>query len=292
MARASRLDKFVVVFCKNIRYTNSYMKKHKQGFSHLLILVAIVVLGIVGFAGWRVMTRDDNADTESKASEQASNSAENESKSGVTDEEQLNLKNLGIETFDDMIVSTDALREYDTMGLKGLYVFGDALSGNRLNPNIEYASMKKDAKIIAAVDGEIVFIREQEDSGDSEVFLQTSEDSVWMIGYDHLVGVQVKKGDKVKAGDWLGSPAVQGNGLYRFEFQVNKRDSSGGEDTHYCPFQLLDETESASIKQSFRQLLSNWESTTGKNDLYDEDALGDRVGCYQETLTLAQAEGR
>lgn len=264
----------------------------KKGFGVVGILIITVALGAVIFAGWRVMENEKNNSSNTATSEHASEQAEKKSDSGNSTEEQLKLKNLGIKSFDEMTVSTDALREYDTMGLKGLYVFGDSLSGNRKNPNIEYASMKKDAKVVAAIDGEIVFIREQADSNDSEVFLQTSEDSVWMIGYDHLVDVQVKKGDKVKAGDVLGSPAVQGNGLYRFEFQVNKRGMSGSEDTHYCPFLLLDESESKTIKQSFTQLLARWETTSGKSELYDESKFGERVGCYDDTLSPAQAEGR
>lgn len=137
------------------------------------------------------------------------------------------------------------------------------------------------------VDGIVRFIKQQPDSKDYEVFIQPKEGSVWTIGYDHLTDVSVKKGQTVKAGDALGKPAVQNNGLLRFEIQINKDEN--GQTTHYCPTTLL----AASVKDKWLTELTtmqnSWETKTGL-ELYDLTAQ-DPVGCLAKTLTPQQAEG-
>ncbi len=266
------------------------MNKHKQlGFGVLPVLILIIVLAVIGFSAIRVLgnngskfENNDTPKTEDAATEQGANN--------LKEEDILELQNLGLKSFEDMVVSKDALRDYASNGLKGFYVFGDALLGGRLNPNLEYASVKADADVIAAVDGEIVFVKSQSESNDYEVFLQTSQSSSWMIGYDHLTNVTVKQGDKVSAGDTLGKAAVQGNGLYRFEIQVNKKISST-EDVHYCPVDLLASNVKQSLQAELKQMMAAWE-VIGGSELYEETKNPETPGCYVATLTPAEAEGR
>lgn len=212
--------------------------------------------------------------------------------------EELELSNFGlvaIAPYDptqsksgNVLISNDALREYDANGLKGFYVFGDRLSGNRLNPNFEFSSLAEGTKIIAALDGVVGFVKQQGDSGDYEVFLQPSEGSIWTVGYDHLTNVTVKQGDRVKVGDILGEPAKQNNGLRRFELQVNK--DTGGVSTHICPSTLVAASVNETMLADLQTMENAWE-TFSKKDLY---RLEDQrpVGCLSQTLTPQQAEGR
>jgi hypothetical protein len=253
------------------------MSKLDQTGSHLLVvIIAVVVIGIIGFAGYKVSSKSEDTVTPSSSVSSSS--------------DELVLQNLGVD-LDNVLITRDALREYSTHGLKGFYPFGDKLGGTddtRLNPNFEFSSLKPDTKIVSAIDGIVTFIREQTDTNDKEVFIQTKENSIWMIGYDHLNNVTVSKGDTVKAGDIIGEPAKQNNGFTRFEIQINKED---GGTTHVCPSTLLAPSVKDSILAGLKTMQESWETTSGF-DLYDLTAQNP-IGCIATTtLTPAQAEGR
>lgn len=262
------------------------MKKHKQyGFVHVwLIIVACIVIGLVVFAASRVINKKTATNTADNKTQQQTEQTQS------TQKDELELQNIGLQSFEDINYTDQALREYSSRGLKGFYYFGDSLSGGRTNPNFEFSSIKDDAKIVAAIDGVIVFTKEQPESKDFEVFLQTSESSQWIIGYDHIVDVLVKKGDKVKAGDVLGRAALQNNGLRRFEFQVNKK-QAGADDLHICPATLLAGSVKDAVTNSLKTMMDKWESTSGISTLYDTD-VQNPIGCGVQTLTPAKAAGQ
>ena len=120
--------------------------KNQSGFSHTAIALIICVMVIIGLVGWRVVTSSKNTPN-------------NQATSQTPEESDVQLQNLGLASLDSVLVSQDALREYDSSGLKGFYVFGDKLSGGRINPNFEFASLKEDTEIISAIDGVVTFIR-------------------------------------------------------------------------------------------------------------------------------------
>ncbi len=169
------------------------------------------------------------------------------------------------------------------------YMFGQKLPKNsatdpqRINPNFEFKGIAKQIDIIAALDGIVVDIKQQSGSNDYELFLIPSEDSPWVIGYDHLVNLAVKKGDTVKAGQKLGLIAPENSGGYRYELQINNND----EDAMYCPLELLDQDVQSTIGGQITQLATDWVSWYGK------DVYGTHVGgCVKSTLTAAESEGR
>ena len=255
------------------------MFRNEKGFHILPVLLIIAVLGVVGFAGWQVASKSKDKDA-SNTSDQLANS--------TGSEPDIALQNFGIASLDSVDVTTQATREFTSNKLKGFYIFGDSLSGGRINPNFEFASLKTGTKLVAAIDGVIGFIKEQPDTKDSEVFLQPKDGSAWTIGYDHVVNVAVKKGDSVKAGAVLGEPAMQNNGLTRFEIQINK--DEGGITTHYCPSTLLAASVKDNLLAALGTMQDNWEKTTGL-ELYDLTAQNP-AGCLKTAITPEQAEGR
>jgi hypothetical protein len=263
---------------------------NQKGFSHpLLLLLLLLVVVAVGVTGWKVFSKEEAKKTTTTDSQQTP---------AVPKEEKPRLKNFGLSTIGpysaetgmsgDIPITADALREYDTKGLKGFYVFGEKLEGNRKNPNFEFASLKPNTPIVASIDGIITNVRQQEESGDYEVFLQPTTGSGWTVGYDHLIDVSVSKGDLIRVGDRLGSAAIQGNGQGRFEIQVNY--DLNGQTTHYCPASLIDPSVKETLRPAVTALQDAWESFSGKN-LYDQ-AKQKIPGCLSETMTPAQAEGR
>ncbi|MBP7807269.1 M23 family metallopeptidase [Candidatus Saccharibacteria bacterium] len=257
------------------------IKNNQSGLAHVgVILLAVAVLAIIGFVGFNVMNKEEADNNQGQQTSQTTTQTS-------ADEADIALQNFGLASLESVLVSEDAVREYSSKQLKGFYVFGDELSGGRINPNFEFASLKSDTQVVAAIDGVIAFIKEQPDSGDMEVFLQPKEGSAWTIGYDHLTDLAVKKGDAVKAGDVLGKPAKQGNGALRFEIQINK--DKNGDTQHMCPSTLLAKGVSASLLKDLADMQKSWETTTGL-DLYNLDAQNP-TGCLKKSMTPSEAEG-
>jgi murein DD-endopeptidase MepM/ murein hydrolase activator NlpD len=254
---------------------------NQHGFAHAILVLVIVVVAVggMGFVAYKNIASKEDTSTSAVKSKSASN------------ESDLALENVGLASMDSVFVTNDALREYDSMGLKGFYPFGDKLGGKtdtRLNPNFEFSSLKTGTKVISAIDGVVAFIKEQPGSGDSEVFIQPKDGSIWTVGYDHISSVAVKKGELVKAGDVIGDPAVQGNGALRFEIQINK--DVDGETTHVCPSTLLDEVLKTKLLGELSAMQQSWNTVSGIN-LYDV-ASQNPIGCVKQTMTPAEAEGR
>jgi len=267
---------------KNINVENS---NNNSGFTLVETVLVIVVLIIIGVVGYGVFSRSKKSNTSHSPPPTSSHSEQQTSKPV---EDKLEIQNFGLASMDSVDVTTNALREYQSKGLKGFYFFGDKLSGGRTNPNFEFASLKAGTQIISAIDGVVGNIKEQNEGGkDYEVFIMPSENSAWVIAYDHLTGLKVKKGDKVKVGDVLGQPAMQNNGLLHFEFQINKE---GQDSTHYCPSTLLASSVRDKQLADLKAMMNSWESKTGI-ELYDIDSQ-DPVGCLKKTLTPAEAEGQ
>lgn len=262
---------------------------NKQGIAHpFLLLIVVVVLSSVVFVGLRVRNQ---AESQKSKNNNINTTSQAQPTQSTSESSNLELKNLGIDISKDIDFNKQATAEFASLGMKGFYTFGDKLGGKteaRLNPNFEFSSVKKDAAIVAAIDGIVAFIKEQPDSGDKEVFLQPIENSPWIVGYDHLSEVSVTKGQSIRAGDVIGKPTVQGNGLYRFEIQVNKEE--GGETTFYCPTTLLANNMRDKIIDQLTKMQDTWESSTGL-ELYDS-AAQKPAGCLFETMSLAQSEGR
>lgn len=202
------------------------------------------------------------------------------------------LQNLGLESLGSVRIDTRALSEFATFGLKGFYLFGDSLSGGRRNPNFEYSSLQEGTRVVSAIDGIVVFIREQPETNDFEVFLQPKEGSAWTVAYDHLTQLQVQRGAVITAGTVLGQPARQNNGLLRFELQINQDIGSGSNvsTTHFCPTFLLAPAVRDQWLTALQKMMNDWETVSGL-ELYDSSKHAP-LGCHKPTLTVAEAEGR
>lgn len=256
---------------------------NRYGIAHIgLILLIVAVITVVGVVGFRVFQQGTSSEP---------NDDSNQSGQAIEGESMIELQNFGLASMDSVLVTSSALSEYDSMGLKGFYPFGDKLGGKedtRLNPTFEFSSLKEGSKVISAIDGIVAFIKEQPDTGDSEVFIQPKDNSMWTVGYDHISSVAVKKGDSIKAGAVIGDPTPQGNGALRFEIQVNKDQS--GVTTHVCPSTLLAADVKSVTLQELATMQQAWNTVTGR-PLYDV-AAQNPVGCLKTTMTVNEAEGR
>ena len=229
----------------------------------VLSICILIATGVLIFNKPKDTIKSIDSVTSSKDS--SSISSESSTSKVTATEDTIELKNLGTD-LTNLIVDNNVLREYKTAGIKGFYTFGEKLPGKEvLNPNFEYASLRSSTKVISPIDGVIGFIRPQEDTKDSEVFIQTFEGSIWTISMDHLIKLEVKKGDKVSVGDVIGYPNLQGNGTYRFEIQINR--DKDGKTSYFCPTFLLESNAREILGKKISEFEKSWESVS-KLDLY------------------------
>jgi murein DD-endopeptidase MepM/ murein hydrolase activator NlpD len=167
-----------------------------------------------------------------------------------------------------------------------VFLFGQPLPGRattQLNPNLEFGGLTSAVNVVAAIDGIVGFVKQQADSNDYEVFLQTAENSIWTIGYDHLTDVTVEQGDRVTAGQLLGKAARENNGMYRYELQINK--DVNGVTTFHCPTELLRSDVKASTVSAIEQFIKDWNTFYG-SDVYSPYT----TACTQSVLTLEETQ--
>ncbi len=251
------------------------LSEYQSGFGAIGVIALVLLIGVSGLVAYRVMS----APPEHPQSKSAEDSMQ--VKASDADPDQLVLYNFGVQSLGDVLVTSDTLRDYQSSGHKGFYAFGDKLANTgKTNPNFEFASMQPGTKIVAALDGIVAFIKEQPETADSEVFLQPRENSAWVVGYDHISNVVVKKGDPIKAGDVIGEPTAQGNGLLRYEFQINKKEN--GQELSHCPSAYLAESVRAQTLSQLTEMMRRWETISGL-ELYDIESQKP-VGCMAETM--------
>lgn len=249
------------------------MLKNQKGFASILIVI-IVLVAVVAGSFLFIKSKNENN----------KNNTNNTQKSSSTDDGKPIIYNFGLESLESIDITNMALREYDQSGRKGFYIFGAPLLKNdpRINPNFEFASVKAGTKVISAINGVVIDVKQQD--GDTEIMTMMHENSEWVVGYDHVVGSTLKRGDSVKVGQVLGESARENNGMYRFEFQIN-----GPNDTMYCPTSFLDSRVKSKYESELRTMMEGWNSL--KPGLYDLSAQP-LVGCAKLSLTNKESQGQ
>jgi hypothetical protein len=119
----------------------------------------------------------------------------------------------------------------DISTVTSIIAFGEALTPLQKNPAFEYRLNNSTVLVKSVCKGYIEEIRLNDNFPDYEVWIKMSSNSVWRIIYDHVLNLNIKKGDNVNPGDKLG---VVGTGN-RTELQINKI-TNNNKELSYCPF--------------------------------------------------------
>ena len=119
----------------------------------------------------------------------------------------------------------------DISSVTSIIAFGADLTSQQKNPAFEYIVNNSAVQVRAVCKGYIEDVRLNDNFPDYEVWIKMSSNSVYRIIYDHILNLNVSKGDNVDPGDILG---VVGTGN-RTELQINKIDNNNKE-LSYCPF--------------------------------------------------------
>lgn len=161
---------------------------------------------------------------------------------------------------------------------------------NNPDKSVEYWwFLSPGTKVRAAVDGVvgIGFIEHTKDWGVSIAKGWTTYGapigSKWIVSFEHLVNLEVKDGDIVKAGDILGESSPRkfsGEDLGFVELAV----WTGGNHIYkYCPFEFLDESLKPIYEEKINQLAKDWEEFIGKDVYKQEDWVA--PGCLLHNIT-------
>jgi murein DD-endopeptidase MepM/ murein hydrolase activator NlpD len=114
----------------------------------------------------------------------------------------------------------------------------------RLHNAIDF-ELKPDAKIYAAVDGKVLFVKVGEDEGAGDV-IDIARGN-FKIDYAGLTNVQVKIGDVIKRGDYLGDAAITPYGEYHLHLGISTKGN------FECPIKYMDQKFQEVTRQMFAQ---------------------------------------
>lgn len=274
------------------------MYKNQKGFAHLgLLLVVLVVLAAVGFAGYRVLSSKE------KDSNQSSTSSNNAEKAADETEPPMLAKNIGF-NFDTYNPST---KRAGDLVFSNLPALSDPLVGNRMwmdygeadnkpgssqkNPQTVFL-LPAGTKITAMVDGEIVGLTEFA-KNDYGIMIAKDSSNKWRYEHEHIANPKVKIGDKVKAGDVIAEVGAHTNtwqyanygifeiGLYR----AHPNGVGGSED---CVFKFLDPSVKSDIHAKVSAFYKGWEDYRGDTKLYDEENYFSPGCVIGETISWEQ----
>lgn len=132
-------------------------------------------------------------------------------------------------------------------------------------------------KVTSLVDGIVQSVPKLY-SNDYSVMVQV-EGSDLIFETEHVINPQVKKGDKVKAGQVIAEVSDYDThntpGLGLFEIGVLQ---GGNPPNHLCPTDYFHSSVKAELEKQITDLQKAWETYTGNSDIYDESNT-DLPGC-------------
>jgi hypothetical protein len=155
--------------------------------------------------------------------------------------------------------------------VKDVIPFGGELDPTRKSPAIEYYTVA-DAVVRAASPGVVIEIFQNPGLTDYEIMVKPTEDSVWLIIYDHVLDVTISVGDNVEAGTILGKAGEWSADTRRTELQINNYE---GTEVSLCPLQFGTDNFNQKHIQLFQDVYNN--------DL-DPDYLTSGDVCLEETV--------
>lgn len=173
-----------------------------------------------------------------------------------------------------------------TQGKSFIEFYGDLGTPQmpKKNPTFEYRLVDS-ATLVAPVAGRVE-IRSSSSGDDSSVFITPSgPSSGYLVMIDHVTNLQVATGDRVTAGQALGSPGVWNGDGGRSELQIN--DPEGNQ---VCPTSLLDPSVSADLSAQIDALMLSLETSGADSTYYDEAAMV-FSGCLVERFEFGADAG-
>ncbi len=250
-----------------MKYNNN-----SHGFAHLVLVLVLLVVVVVGAVGYRVMSKQDTQ-TQNVDSSKAGT---------VSEQSSAKIKSLGINlaAYDpatNMAGDIKFTKANFAAGLQMIFFeYGYEVPANsagpaKRNPQPTFIA-PLGTKVMSLVDGEVANVP-QLYSGDYSIHVQPSGSDL-IFETEHVINVQVKAGDKVKAGQVIAEvsdyDAKNYDGLGLFEIGILK---GGNPPSHLCVFDYLDDSMKDETLQQITALKKSWEEYRGDSTIYDESQV-------------------
>lgn len=249
------------------------MRKNQNGFSLVEVLIIIVVLAILGLAGYKVLSRQDKSTTTNPSSSNSDNQQNKKSSVGK-------IKNIGVNLgyYDaktnkagDFVFTKAKLHDNAIFMNYGVFIPASSASPAKNNPQPTYI-LPMGTKVHSLVDGKVFAVTKLY-SNDYSVLIQV-EGSDLTFETEHVLNVTVKQSDSVKAGDVVAEVSDHmsnyNDGMGFVEIGVFKPGVGGGPPSHVCPFDYLDDSIKADTLKKITALQKAWEDYRGDPSIYDE----------------------
>lgn len=157
----------------------------------------------------------------------------------------------------------------------------------RPSPSFGMRGIARQIELVSAIDGKVLYIKEQKSSKDYQLTLAKHENSTWFVVYDHVTDVRATRGQTVVAGQALGKAAPYIHGTYYYDLQVYQKDSPSGDIVEYvCPTTLLDEDVKPAYVEGLNLFARDW------SDFLAKDVYGSQEGgCVKPSLRASEVVG-
>lgn len=257
------------------------LKQKEEGFQHIFILLSVIVLGIIGFVGWRVTTKDRDTDRITSDSSATTNKS-------VASDTPAPLKNIGfnLDYYDKTaqqagdfhftkdlanVLSGDPIYQkliWSDYGIQDIRSPNDPTKRN-VQPTF---ILPLGTKVLAPIDGVVTKV-ETLYSNDWTIWFAKSAGSGWSYETEHVSEPTVKVGDKVTAGQVVaqvsphGSQSHPGFGI----LEIGLFHPVNNQPTHWCPFEHLDSSVKDDINKKIIALYAAWEEYLGDSAIYNNE---------------------
>jgi biotin carboxyl carrier protein len=248
------------------------MKKLKQnGIAHIGLVLVVMIIAAVAGAGYLVYSKQSKTEPVSSANAEE-----------VAEKSQAKIKSLGINLdYYDPAINMAGDLKFKKANFSGgmqmiFFEYGYEVAANsagaaKKNPQPTFIA-PLGTKVMSLVDGEVSDVPKLY-SGDYSVHVQAPGSDL-IFETEHVINVQVKQGDKVKAGQVIAEvsdyDAKNYDGLGLFEIGILK---GGNPPSHLCTFDYLDDSIKEETLDKITALTKSWEEYRGDTSIYDESKV-------------------
>jgi len=143
-----------------------------------------------------------------------------------------------------------------------------------------------DTDIVSPMDAIVNTVTYQESTSDYEILVNPSENSIWLINFDHIreINPSIVEGATITAGQYLGKPSPWFGDSYLVELMITK-DLNDGSPIGYCPYDFMTSSLKSIYATYLNTLMSDWETFKGDTTIYDESSHV-KPGCLTNTAAV------
>lgn len=257
------------------------LKQIEEGFQHIFILLSVIVLGIIGFVGWRVTTKDRDTDQTTSDSSVTTNKS-------VKSDTPAPLKNIGfnLDYYDKTtqragdfhftkdlanVLSGDPIYQkliWSDYGIQDIRSPNDPTKRN-VQPTF---ILPLGTKVLAPIDGVVVTV-EKLYSGDWTIWFAKNKGAAWSYEMEHVNNPVVKVDETVTAGQVVAEVSSyesrQHPGFGTLE--IGLFHLLNNQPAHWCPFEHLDNSVKDDINKKITSLYTAWEEYLGDSAIYNNE---------------------